>query len=107
MVPHAPRTQESEMHGLGRRAGVLLVREVPGPAPRGPRLLERVREAIRARHYSPRTEKAYVAWVRCYILFHGKRHPAQMGAAGITAFLTGLAARAAPLIRNAPVGGRT
>jgi site-specific recombinase XerD len=56
-----------------------------------PRLLDRVREAIRARHYSRRTEKAYVHWIRRYILFHGKRHPAEMGAAEVTSFLTSLA----------------
>jgi integron integrase len=58
---------------------------------RPPRLLDRVRDAIRARHYSSRTEKAYVAWVRRYVLFHGKRHPAELGAADITRFLTSLA----------------
>jgi hypothetical protein len=42
-------------------------------------LLDRVRTAIRARHYSRRTEKAYVAWIRRYIFFHDKRHPADMG----------------------------
>jgi integron integrase len=50
-----------------------------------------VRDAIRARHYSRRTEKAYVAWIRRYIFFHGKRHPADMAAAEITRFLTSLA----------------
>lgn len=48
---------------------------------------------MRARHYSRRTEEAYVAWIRRYILFHGKRHPAEMGAAEITQFLTDLAVR--------------
>ena len=63
-----------------------------GPAePPKPRLLDRVREAIRARHYSRRTEEAYVAWMRRYIFFHGKRHPAEMGAPEITRFLTSLA----------------
>jgi integron integrase len=56
-----------------------------------PRLLDRVREAIRTHHYSRRTEKAYVAWIRRYIFFHGKRHPAEMGAPEITRFLTSLA----------------
>jgi integron integrase len=56
-----------------------------------PRLLDRVREAIRARHYSRRTEKAYVGWIKRYIFFHGKRHPAEMGAAEVTRFLTALA----------------
>ena len=62
----------------------------PADAPK-PRLLDRVRGAIRTRHYSRRTEKAYVAWIRRYIFFHGKRHPADMGAAEITRFLTSLA----------------
>ena len=57
----------------------------------GPRLLDRVRLAIRARHYSLRTEEAYVAWIRRFILFHGKRHPVEMGEAEINAFLTYLA----------------
>jgi len=56
-----------------------------------PRLLDRLRAALRARHYSLRTEEAYVAWVRRYVLFHGKRHPDEMGEAEINAFLTNLA----------------
>lgn len=69
----------------------LAVREAgPGDAPK-PRLLDRVRAAIRARHYSRRTEKAYVAWIRRYIFFHGKRHPAEMGGRELTRFLTSLA----------------
>ncbi len=53
--------------------------------------LSRLREAIRVRHYSIRTEAAYVASVWRYILFHGKRHPEAMGAAEVGAFLTHLA----------------
>jgi len=56
-----------------------------------PKLLDRVRHLIRARHYSPRTEEAYVHWIRRYILFHRKRHPSEMGAAEISRFLTWLA----------------
>ena len=56
-----------------------------------PRLLEQVREAIRRRHYSYRTEEAYVHWIRRYILFHGERHPRQMAAPEATAFLNYLA----------------
>src|SRR3989449_5346026 len=56
-----------------------------------PRLLDRVRAVVRARHYSRRTEEAYVGWIRRFIFFHGKRHPAEMGGAEITAFLTALA----------------
>ena len=58
-----------------------------------PRLLDRLRAALRARHYSLRTEEAYVAWVRRYVLFHGKRHPDEMGEAEINAFLTDLAVK--------------
>jgi Phage integrase, N-terminal SAM-like domain len=69
----------------------LAVRETPTVGYPKPRLLDRVREAIRTRHYSRRTEKAYVAWIKRYIFFHGKRHPAEMGAAEVTRFLTSLA----------------
>lgn len=55
----------------------------PG-APPAPRLMDRVREAVRTRHYSPRTEAAYVAWVKRYtFFFHGERHPNEMGTADI------------------------
>ena len=60
-------------------------------APQPPRLLDRVRAACRLRHYSLRTEEAYVAWIKRFILFHHKRHPLDMGAAEINAFLTDLA----------------
>ncbi len=50
-----------------------------------------MRAAARVRHYSYRTEQAYVHWVRRFILFHGKRHPAEMGEAEVGAFLTHLA----------------
>ncbi|HEY3054218.1 MAG TPA: phage integrase N-terminal SAM-like domain-containing protein, partial [Thermoanaerobaculia bacterium] len=56
-----------------------------------PRLLDRVRQAIRVRHYSLRTEEAYVGWIRRYILFHRKRHPSAMGAQEVTEFLSHLA----------------
>jgi hypothetical protein len=56
-----------------------------------PRLLDRVRAALRTRHYSIRTEKAYVGWVRRYVLFHGKRHPDKLGEAEIGAYLSSLA----------------
>ena len=71
--------------------GALAVRETPTPGYPRPRLLDRVREAVRTRHYSRRTEKAYVAWTKRYIFFHGKRHPAEMGAPEVTVFLSSLA----------------
>jgi integron integrase len=54
-------------------------------------LLDRVRYAIRRRNYSRRTEKAYVGWIRRLILFHGRRHPSDLRAGEVTAFLSSLA----------------
>ena len=56
-----------------------------------PRLLDQMRDILRRKHYSIRTEDAYVDWTRRYILFHGKKHPKDMGAAEIESFLTHLA----------------
>jgi integrase len=72
-------------------SGVPRVLREATPPPRQPRLLDRVRDAVRVRHYSRRTEKAYVARTRRYILFHGKRHPSGMGAAELTQHLSALA----------------
>lgn len=58
-----------------------------------PKLLDRMRDALRARHYSARTEEAYVAWARRFILFHGKRHPSATGPEEVNAYLTALATR--------------
>ena len=55
------------------------------------KLLDQVRDQIRLKHYSYRTEQTYVYWIRRYILFHQKRHPAEMGSAELEAFLTHLA----------------
>jgi len=65
--------------------------EATSPEPQKPRLLDRVREEIRKRHYSRRTEKTYVGWIRRFILFHGKRHPAEMGAEEVSRYLSHLA----------------
>lgn len=56
-----------------------------------PKLLERVRHALRVRHYSRRTEQAYVRWIRRFVLFHDKRHPGTLGGPEVTRFLTWLA----------------
>lgn len=56
-----------------------------------PRLIVQIRDAIRVRHYSYRTEQAYVAWIRRFILFHGKRHPSQMSGNEVREFLSWLA----------------
>jgi hypothetical protein len=74
----------------GRRHA-LAFHEVGSPEPAKPRLLDRVRAAARLRHYSRRTEAAYVAWTRRDIFFHGKRHPAELGASEVTRFLSSLA----------------
>jgi len=50
--------------------------------------MDRPRQEIRVRHYSIRTEEAYSDWVRRFIVFHGKRHPGELGAAEVTCFLT-------------------
>ena len=55
------------------------------------KLLDQVRDAIRVKHYSIRTEEAYVNWIKSYILFYNKRHPQEMGVSEIEAFLTHLA----------------
>ena len=68
-----------------RREGI-----VPNPKKK---LLDQVREVIRLKHYSIRTEQTYVDWIKRYIFFHGKRHPREMGAAEIEGFLTDLAVR--------------
>lgn len=59
--------------------------------PKPSRLLDRVREAIRVRHYSIRTEAPYLDWIRRFILFHGKQHPQDLGSPEVAAILTHLA----------------
>ena len=60
-------------------------------SPKPPRLLDQVRDAVRRKHYSYRTEQTYLHWIKRYIWFHDRKHPAEMGAAEVTAFLTHLA----------------
>ena len=89
---HAPTF--SCMHStvaLGTRAPVTTLAAPSADSARRPKLLERVRLAIRARGYSGRTEEQYVAWIRRFILFHGKRHPELMGEPEINAFVSHLA----------------
>ena len=66
------------------------VNYAPGPRPKQ-KFLERAQEIIRLKHYSIRTERAYLNWMRRSILFHHTRHPQEMGPAAIEAFLTHLA----------------
>ena len=70
--------------GSGRRAS-------GEPSNQKPKLLAQVREALRARHYSKRTEASYTVWIKRFIFFHHKRHPAEMAEAEVNRFLTYLA----------------
>jgi len=75
----------------GPISGEGLLRELPSNPRRQPKLLERVRQTIELRHYSRRTEQAYVAWIRRFVLANGKRHPDELGAAEASRFLAALA----------------
>ena len=95
---------------------------LPGPGNPPPRLLDQLRGELRTRHYSLRTEEVYVDWVRRFILFHDKRHPRDLGAAEVGAFLSHLAVEGhvspstvyralaefvdAGLLRKLEIGGR-
>jgi integron integrase len=80
--PSVPASHRSLQRGVMRRRAA---------AGQKPKLLDQVREAIRTRHYSMRTEEAYVSWIKRFILFHGKRHPLVMGEDELTRFLSALA----------------
>ena len=70
---------------------VLLISTFLAMESRPRKLLDQVRDAIRLKHYSYRTEQSYVGWILRYILFHSKQHPKDMGGAEVEAFLTHLA----------------
>ena len=61
------------------------------PIVQPPKLLDQIRNKLRVKHYAIRPEEQYLHWIKRYILFHGKRHPKDMGAVQIEAFLTNLA----------------
>jgi site-specific recombinase XerD len=71
----------------------VVAEEPPVYRTESPKLLDRVRTAMRTRHMSGRTEEAYVSWIRRYIRFHDRRHPATLGAEEVTRFLSSLAER--------------
>lgn len=82
--------------GYGRCAGgvrVLYGKYTMDGNSQEPKLLDQLRDLLRTRHYSIRTETAYIAWVQRYIKFHGCRHPAELGAPELEAFLTHLAVK--------------
>ena len=60
-------------------------------APHKTKLLDQVRDVVRRKHYSLRTEQAYTDWIRRFILYHGKRHPREMAESEVSDFLTHLA----------------
>ncbi len=74
-------------HTAAHRQTVIAASNPPQPV----KLLDRVRAAIRARHYSLRTEEAYVGWIRRFVVFHNKRHPSEMAESEVNQFLTYLA----------------
>jgi integron integrase len=88
MQQGAPR----RWHGIRDRLATVTI-EKPGLSSSSPRLLDTVRTAIRLRHYSRRTEEAYIGWIRRFIVASGTRHPGEMGEPEVTAFLPRLAAR--------------
>lgn len=81
-APFSETTHETTFDQRDRRVRV----DARQPPPRPPRLFERLRAELRLRHYSPSTEKSYVAWLRRLVRFH-KRHPRELGGAEIKAFL--------------------
>ncbi len=83
--------QNEEVRYYQFSTGHGFVCEKPSPGAVKSRLLDRVREEIRKRHYSRRTEKTYAGWIRRFIIFHGKRHPNEMGETEISQFLSHLA----------------
>ena len=83
-------TDAAQINALGE--GIRMSYQPDGmPARQSPRLLDLVRDAIRRLHYSYRTEQSYIHWIKRFIYLHGKRHPAEMGAVEVTAFVTHLA----------------
>lgn len=90
LCPEAP-TPGSAVNGPQTPASPSGFVEGKNPVHAQPRLLDRVRREIRVRHYSIRTESAYVDWIRRFIIFNDKRHPDELGPSEVAAFLTYLA----------------
>jgi integron integrase len=93
---HEADPSSSGGDGLHRDSSVPVNTAVPvskivADSSHSPKLLDRVRTSIRAKHYSIRTERIYVYWIKRFICFHGKRHPQEMGKAEVEGFLSHLA----------------
>ena len=87
-----PKGRTASALPVGKGKGTAEPEEPERSASAG-KLIASVRDAIRSRHYSHRTEQAYVAWIKRFIVFHGKRHPARMGVTEVRDFLSDLAVR--------------
>ena len=85
-----PNVKALTPHSSVSRSGARAIPPI-ATATQKPKLLEQVRQAIRIRHYSPRTEETYVHWIKRFIFFHNKRHPVEMGEKEIAQFLSSLA----------------
>jgi hypothetical protein len=91
------------VHVFGNKKRYYIIKEDPGGTEiEQPKLLDQVRNMIRTKHYSIRTEEAYVGWIKRFILFHGKRHPKELGKKEISAFLIHL-----PVNRNVAASTQT
>lgn len=98
-LEHVAKTEKDALRALAAAHGALTflyervlhrpLGEVPLPRP--PRLLDQVKQVMRLKHYSLRTEECYVQWIKRFILFNGTRHPRDMGAAELELFLSDLA----------------
>ena len=90
-LPEAPGAHQPIGNSFSRLQPARSVAEPQARWPARPRLLDQVRQVLRARHYSPSTEKAYVAWIRRFILRNGRRHPSELAEEEIRRFVTSLA----------------
>jgi len=86
-----PRSVFTNTFGTPRAADVRMSKDRNAAGPTKLRLLERVREVLAVKHYSAKTAYAYVGWIRRYIIFHGRRHPSELGSAAVESFLSNLA----------------
>ncbi len=85
------RTLADQRFKVITRSAQSTIEILPAAAPPKPKLLDQVRQAIRTLHYSVKTEEAYVHWIKRFIFYHNKRHPAEMSEQEIARFLTSLA----------------
>lgn len=84
-------SRERRWHSTGKGSACVTTSGASAFAQQPPRLLDRVRASLRAKHYSPRTESAYVGWIRRFVFFIGKRHPDTVGPEEVNRFLSHLA----------------